>query len=71
MQSNVETKIKWAAVLVLAGLLCIFVSFSKVHPLAFIAFLIIACPLTLGGVLLFLVALLQKDTTREIGPHTP
>ena len=61
MQSNVETQIKWAAVLILAGLLCILVSFSKVHPLAFVTFLIIACPLTLGGVALFLSALLRKD----------
>ena len=71
MQSNVETKIKWAAVLILAGLVCMFVSFSKVHPLAFIAFLVIACPLTVGGVILFLVALLQRDTGGEREPHTP
>ena len=31
-------------------------------PLAFMAFLIIACPLTLAGVVFFLLTLLRKDT---------
>ena len=64
-----ETRIKWAAVLVFAGLLCIFLSFSKVHPLAFVVFLVIACPLTLAGVVLFLTALLPKDTAHGGAPR--
>ncbi len=61
MQTDVEKKIKWAALLVLAGLACMLLSFTKVHPLAFVAFLTIACPLTLAGVVLFLWTLLHKD----------
>jgi len=60
-QHNVETKIKWAAALTFAGLLCILLSFGNIHPLAFVAFLTIACPLTIAGVLLFLSALLPRE----------
>lgn len=67
MQSNVETKIKWGAVLVFAGLVCILLSFSRIHPLAFMAFIIVACPLTVAGVILFLLALLQRDSSPESG----
>ncbi len=66
MQSNVETKIRWAAVLVFAGLACVLMSFTKIHPLAFVAFLSIACPLTIAGVVLFLVALLQRDASGNV-----
>jgi hypothetical protein len=66
-----ETKIKWAAVLVFAGLVCVLLSFSKIHPLSFVAFLMIACPLTIAGVILFLVALLQRDEAIHGGPEPP
>jgi hypothetical protein len=71
MHSRVEIKIKWAAWLVFAGLVCILLSFSKIHPLAFVVFLTLACPLTIAGMIFFFVALLQRDQAIQSGPEPP
>lgn len=56
----IEQKIRWAGLLVVAGLLVQLLTLSWSHPLAFMAFLIIGCPLTLAGVLLYLISLATK-----------
>jgi hypothetical protein len=58
---NVERRIRWAGVLVAAGLLVQIATLMPLHPLAFVAFLVIGCPLLGAGILLFLTALLAKD----------
>lgn len=53
----IERVIWWSAVLIAAGLgVELALSWSG-HPLTFIAFLLVACPLVLAGVLLFLWSL--------------
>ena len=41
----VETRIKWASLLIGAGLLVQVLALLRVHPLSFVAFLVIGCPL--------------------------
>jgi hypothetical protein len=53
----VEKKIQWAAVLVAAGLLVQVLSFVRVHPLSFVAFLVIGCPLVAAGIVVYLYSL--------------
>jgi hypothetical protein len=52
-----ERRIRWASLLVGAGLLVQLASLLIVHPLAFVAFLIIGCPLTAAGIVLYLFSL--------------
>jgi hypothetical protein len=54
----VERRIRWASLLVGAGLLVQLASLLVVHPLAFVAFLMIGCPLMAAGILLYLFSLL-------------
>jgi hypothetical protein len=47
--------------LVAAGLAVEIVATAFIHPFAFIAFLLLACPLVLAGMLLFLWALVASS----------
>jgi hypothetical protein len=58
--STIEQRIRWAGLLVVSGLLVQLLTMSWSHPLAFMAFLIIGCPVTLAGVLLYLFSLATK-----------
>ena len=55
----IETRIKWASLLIGAGLLIQLGTFFRVHPLAFVAFVVIGCPLIGAGVLLYLSSLVS------------
>jgi hypothetical protein len=54
----VERRISWASLLVGAGLLVQLASLLVVHPLAFVAFLMVGCPLMAAGIALYLFSLL-------------
>jgi hypothetical protein len=54
----VESRIKWASLLIGAGLLIQLGTLFRVHPLAFVAFVVIGCPLIGAGVLLYLWSLI-------------
>jgi len=56
--SITERRIRWASLLVGAGLLVQFASLLIVHPLAFVAFLMVGCPLMAAGIVLYLFSLL-------------
>jgi hypothetical protein len=56
--SVTERRIHWASLLVGAGLLVQLASLLLVHPLAFMAFLMIGCPLMAAGIVLYLFSLL-------------
>jgi len=58
--TTIEKRIRWAGLLVVGGLIVQILTMSWSHPLAFMAFLIIGCPLTLAGVLLYLFSLTAK-----------
>lgn len=55
--SPVERKIRWASYLIGAGLLIQLASLLVLHPLAFVAFLVVGCPLVLAGMVLYLLSL--------------
>ena len=56
----IEKRIRRAGVLVCLGLSVLLVSLLWTHPLSFMLFLAIGCPLIMGGVLLFLYSLVAK-----------
>jgi hypothetical protein len=56
--NTVERKIRWASYLTGAGLLIQLASLLVMHPLAFVAFLAVGCPLVLAGIVLYLLSLL-------------
>lgn len=56
--SVTERRIRWASLLVGAGLLVQLGSLLVLHPLAFVAFLAIGCPLMAAGIVLYLFSLL-------------
>ena len=55
----VERRIRWASLLVGAGLLVQLGSLLVNHPLAFVAFLMVGCPLVLAGIVLYLFSLVS------------
>ena len=59
---SIESRLVWAGSLVVAGLIVEIASSTWNHPLAFVAFLVVACPLVVLGMLLFLWALVAPDS---------
>jgi hypothetical protein len=53
----IETRIKWASLLIGSGLLIQMSTLFRVHPLAFVAFVVVGCPLIGAGVILYLWSL--------------
>jgi len=53
-----EPRIRWASLLIGGGLLVQLGSLLVVHPLAFVAFLMVGCPLMAAGIVLYLISLL-------------
>jgi hypothetical protein len=53
----IERRIRRAGLLIFVGLLVQIVTFPLVHPLAFMCFLLVGCPLASAGMLLYLYAL--------------
>jgi hypothetical protein len=58
----IETRIRFAAFLVGLGLLLQILSLLWIHPLAFMAFALVACPLVGIGILLYLFTLVSHAT---------
>jgi hypothetical protein len=54
----VERRIRWASLLIVAGLLVQLASLFVIHPLAFVAFLMVGCPLIGVGIVVYLLSLL-------------
>ena len=57
--SVTERRIRWASLLVGAGLLVQLASLLVIHPLAFMAFLVLGCPLMAAGIIAYLLALVS------------
>jgi hypothetical protein len=55
----VERRIRWASFLIVAGLLVQLGSLLVIHPLAFVAFLMVGCPLIAAGIVVYLVSLVR------------
>jgi archaellum biogenesis protein FlaJ (TadC family) len=59
--ARLESLIRWAAALICAGLLVLLLTLIRIHPLAFVAFAVIGCPLVLAGILLFLYSIVSHQ----------
>jgi hypothetical protein len=57
--TGIERTIRWASILIGLGLVVQLGSFLVVHPLAFMTFLLIGCPLVAAGILVYLIGLLK------------
>jgi len=57
---TIEKRIRWAGLLVCLGVAVQLVTLMWVHPLAFMTFLAVGCPLTVAGVLLYLYSLVAR-----------
>lgn len=53
----IERRIRWAGFLIAAGLIIQLITYIWIHPLAFMAFILISCPLVAIGILIYLYSL--------------
>lgn len=60
--SPTERRVRLASVLVCLGLLVLLLTLVRIHPLAFVAFTVIGCPLLLAGILLFLYSVVSHSS---------
>lgn len=58
---GIEHRIKWAGRLVGTGLFVQVLAMLQVHPLSFVAFLVIGCPLVAAGIVIFLISLVTRE----------
>ena len=58
---KIERRVRLAALLICAGLLVQLITLVRIHPLAFMAFILISCPLVLAGVLLYLYSIVSHQ----------
>lgn len=56
----IERRIRYSGILIAAGLIIQLISFIWVHPLSFMAFIVISCPLVAIGILVFLHSLVAN-----------
>ena len=56
-----ERRIRLASMFVCLGLLVLLLTLVRIHPLAFVAFTVIGCPLLLAGILLFLYSIVSHS----------
>ncbi len=59
---TIEHRIRWSGRLIVTGLVVQLLSLLWTHPLAFVGFLLIGCPLVAAGILFFLYSLVSHET---------
>jgi len=57
---NIGRSLKWSGLLVTTGLIVQLLCLLRIHPMSFIAFLGIGCPLVAAGVGLYLFSILSQ-----------
>jgi len=62
MAISIERGIRWSGILIVAGLIVQMFTLHWTHPLAFVAFLLIGCPLVAAGILLYLYSLVVHNS---------
>jgi hypothetical protein len=62
ISTPMERRIRWSGLRIVAGLVLQMFSLPWTHPLAFVGFLLIGCPLLAAGILLFLYSLVSHQT---------
>jgi hypothetical protein len=60
----IENRIRWSGLLIVLGVTVLLFTLRWSHPLSFMAFLVLGCPLIVAGIMLFLWALAVKDGAR-------
>lgn len=55
----IERRLRLAAILICLGLIVFILSLARVHPLAFMAFMLLGCPLILAGIVVFLYSIVS------------
>jgi hypothetical protein len=56
----IERRLEWAGGLIAAGLVVEIATSAWIHPLAFVTFVTVTCPLAIAGMLLFLWSLVSS-----------
>jgi len=64
---GIERRVRLAGVLVCLGLLIQLLTLVRIHPLAFVAFIAIGCPLVAAGLLLYLYSVVSHAEGRREG----
>ncbi|MGH9397552.1 MAG: hypothetical protein ACRD18_11965 [Terriglobia bacterium] len=67
----IERRIRYAGILIAAGLIIQLITFIWVHPLAFMAFILISCPLVAIGILIYLYSLVATQSSAVDGGNGP
>jgi len=59
MATPIERRIRWSGLIIALGLVIQTCTLFWTHPLAFMAFLLIGCPVVAAGLLLYLYSLVS------------
>lgn len=57
----IERRIRWSGLWIVAGLVVQMLSLLWIHPLAFVCFLLVGCPMVGAGILFFLYSLVSHE----------
>jgi len=57
--NSIERRIRWSGLIIALGLIVQSLTLFWTHPLSFMAFLLIGCPLVAAGLLLYLYSLVS------------
>ncbi len=68
---TIERRLRWSGLLIVIGLAVQMVTLIWVHPLAFMAFLLIGCPLVAAGILLFLYSIVSHAGAQAEAANPP
>jgi len=55
----IERRLRLAAILICLGLLALLLTLIRIHPLAFMAFILVGCPLVAAGIGIFLYSIVS------------
>jgi len=69
-ENFIERRLRWSGILVGVGLIIQMLTLLWTHPLAFVAFLLIGCPLVVVGILLYLVSLAAHSQANQRAANT-
>lgn len=61
----IERRIRWAGILITIGLIVELITFIWIHPLAFVGFILVSCPLVAIGIVLYLYSLVSTSSSEH------
>jgi len=66
MSAPIERRIRWSGFLIVLGLVVQMTTLLFTHPLAFMAFALIGCPLVAAGILFFLYSIVAHSSSEPL-----